>query len=966
PYDRATRVTVGVGLTGSENAVTEMSYPTAFANESRVSKQLDATRWLAYKTTYDGFGRPLTANAAEDGNHASFANFTIFSKRVYDGLGRVKFATNPYRGSGGAATDGGTRTAYDLAGRLIDVATFSGGPDSPPPDYPATSGGNSLYTGSVMTTYASEVTTVRDQAGKQRRSTVDGLGLLTRVEEMEPSPSTTVYATTTYGYDARGNLKTVSQGAGQQTRNFSYDGLSRLVSAFNPESGAVNYQYDLASNLITKTDARVPAVVTTYGYDALNRVRTRSYSDATPLVTYNYDTAANGVGRLASVTSAVSSHSYTSYDAFGRVTAYNQATDGHLYTMSAAYNKAGLVTDETYPSLRVVHTEYDGAGRIAGVRNQATGAYYAGGASGDAVNRIQYTAHGAVSAMKLGNSLWEHTMFNSRLQPTQIGLGTAASGAGSTSVLGLDYEYGGSDNNGNVQSQTITVGANVMVQSYGYDRVNRLTLAKESVGAVVKWQQDFAYDLYGNRTSLVHSGADAGFLPAPSAPPVNPANNRFTTFGYDAAGNVTTDGNGNTFTYNGENKQVSFTPAGGVGQSAVYSYDGDGHRVKKVVAVGASAVTTIFVYNAAGQMLAEYTTPEQPVQGGGGVSYLTVDHLGSTRVVTNSAGGVKSRYDYLPFGQELSDSVSGRTTAMGYNAADSLRQKFTSKERDSESGLDYFFARYYSSAHGRFTSVDPLMANSHPGRPQGWNRYAYAFNNPLRFIDPDGQDPEDENIHKIKTTTTTEVTVQERGGGGVVQQATITITETQTQYVNDNGDVVQTDPVQTSATAVNTGNAPIPYSEAQLKTMANVAQNIVEVSRAKNFDPTIALGIARTETHMGTLQSQEASPAKQSPVNPMQLSSTSGIKPTTNLRSNISGAIDVYNRGAGSTLNASLQTYNNEAGRAAYARTAEGHINNIRSSTSQTVLRVNNWNLRDYRPPRVGPFPNSGPYKNYR
>jgi len=152
PYDRPTRVTVGVGLTGSENAVTEMSYPTAFANESRVSKQLDATRWLAYKTTYDGFGRPLTANAAEDGNHASFANFTIFSKRVYDGLGRVKFATNPYRGSGGAATDGWTRTAYDLAGRVIDVATFSGGPDSPPPDYPATSGGNSLYTGSVVTT----------------------------------------------------------------------------------------------------------------------------------------------------------------------------------------------------------------------------------------------------------------------------------------------------------------------------------------------------------------------------------------------------------------------------------------------------------------------------------------------------------------------------------------------------------------------------------------------------------------------------------------------------------------------------------------------------------------------------------------------------------------------------------------------------------------------------------------------
>ena len=63
---------------------------------------------------------------------------------------------------------------------------------------------------------------------------------------------------------------------------------------------------------------------------------------------------------------------------------------------------------------------------------------------------------------------------------------------------------------------------------------------------------------------------------------------------------------------------------------------------------------------------------------------------------------------------------------------------FTGKERDAETGLDYFNTRYFSSAQGRFTSTDPLMASATPSNPQTWNRYAYGLNNPLRFIDPDG------------------------------------------------------------------------------------------------------------------------------------------------------------------------------------------------------------------------------------
>ncbi|MEK6286383.1 MAG: RHS repeat-associated core domain-containing protein, partial [Acidobacteriota bacterium] len=184
--------------------------------------------------------------------------------------------------------------------------------------------------------------------------------------------------------------------------------------------------------------------------------------------------------------------------------------------------------------------------------------------------------------------------------------------------------------------------------------------------------------------------------------------------------------------YDGENRQTKFNST--VGQ---YFYDGDGRRVKKIDGSG----TTVFVYNVGGQLIAEYHNDPVPAPpGGGGTSYLTSDHLGSTRVVTKSDGSVKARYDYLPFGEELGATIGGRTVGTGYGAADGTKQKFTQKERDSESGLDYFLARYYSSAQGRFTSVDPLMASASVTAPQSWNRYAYAFNNPLRFIDPDGQE----------------------------------------------------------------------------------------------------------------------------------------------------------------------------------------------------------------------------------
>ncbi len=771
-YDRPVRVTAAYAATPTaDTAITEMSYPSVSANESKVSRQLDSTRWLSSRAQYDGFGRTILASQAEDGAHFDSASFTIHSKMLYDGLGRAVKVTNPYR-SDPSSTDGWTRAAFDVGGRVIDVATFSGLPTTPPPDYPATTGTGVIWTGSVTTVYNGDQTTVTDQANKKRRSTVNSLGQLVQVDELNDNGS--LYAATNYSYDARGNLLTTTQASGAitQTRRFAYDFLSRLLFAANPEqdsstdalftdaNGAhysVRYAYDLASNLIHKTDTRFVIsqfVNTDYNYDALNRVLQRIYNDGTPQVDYVYDTASNGVGRLGSVAaSGVSTYNYTSYDALGRPTAYNQATEGQTYLMSCTYNKAGMMVDEMYPSTKTMHTEYDGAGRTSGVTKTGNSLYYAGALANDATNRVQYAAHGAMSVIKLGNDLWEHVNFNSRLQPTQIGLGVNQT---SSSVVGLDYTYSttgggeGSDNNGNVRTQTITPApGTTYLQTYTYDAVNRLSSVAEKYNGKAIWTQSYGFDRWGNRTSLVNTGSKAPFLPMQGTPAVDASTNRLAGASYDAAGNDLSAGT--SVSYDAENRLTLLREPGDLR----FKYDADGKRVEKIND-DAGPETIVFVYNAAGQMVAEYSYTAGSLPNVK-VSYLTADHLSSTRVVTNGTGAVVARHDYMAYGEELPALVS-RTGVAGYGAADGVRQKFTQKERDNESGLDYFLARYYSSAQGRFTSPDEFTggpddlfhfaddASANPTfyadiyDPQTLNKYQYCLNNPLRYVDADGHE----------------------------------------------------------------------------------------------------------------------------------------------------------------------------------------------------------------------------------
>jgi RHS repeat-associated protein len=135
-----------------------------------------------------------------------------------------------------------------------------------------------------------------------------------------------------------------------------------------------------------------------------------------------------------------------------------------------------------------------------------------------------------------------------------------------------------------------------------------------------------------------------------------------------------------------------------------------------------------------------------------GVQWLISDHLGTPRMILDQTGNLNTmkRHDYLPFGEELLAPTGGRSAAQGYAGGDGVRQQFTAKERDNETGLDYFGARSYASVQGRFSSTDPRPVTKESFlNPQRWSLYVYVNNNPLGAVDPNGADGQGKGGDKI-------------------------------------------------------------------------------------------------------------------------------------------------------------------------------------------------------------------------
>jgi RHS repeat-associated protein len=714
----------------------------------------DATHSTIGYQFFDALGRPSRAFMLESGT-TYLANDT-----EYDPMGHVLRVSNPYRqeGLGGAVNPSGlwTTSQYDALGRVKTVTM----PDGT----------------SMQTAYQGIYIIVTDQAGKQRRQKVDSLGRIVRVDEPNAAgqlgtldaPTQPTY----YDYDTQGNLVHIQQGTGTQLqhRYFKYDALSRLTYERQVEQAATitaadsltnNSQwsrkltYDETINGISyqglqtgMTDAR--GVVTQYSYDNLDRLYQVSYSDGTPTLTNIYDQAHTGYfnkGRRTSVSTSAAgivpatSQSYD-YDLMGRVQSHQQVVGANVYALAYAYDLSGQLKSETYPSGRVVANSYDDTGRLSGVTSG--GQTYA--------SNFAYGPKGALTSVTYGNGATQTFDYNDRLQLTALSLIKD-----SATIQRYEYKYGKlnvdgtvdeTKNNGQIARIEGFIGTSKQWQQrFSYDDLGRLTQSSEYRGDnnQQSYLINYGYDQFGNRYQYLANNQGALGYVAVEDSDISKTTNRFTfpQITYDNAGNITVDGKfrQKQYQYDANNRQKWAALTDGTG-AATSVYDGTGQRVATIT----DGVTKVLVYDAMGKLVAEYGAAPT---GTNGRQYVFADHLGSTRVVTNQAGGVVARHDYQPFGEEIFSGTGMRAANQGYDQADNVRQKYAGMERDEASGMAHTLWRKYDGLSGRWTSPDPYGGSADITNPQTINRYTYVNNDPVNQTDPDGLSPQ--NQHRFIT-----------------------------------------------------------------------------------------------------------------------------------------------------------------------------------------------------------------------
>ena len=299
------------------------------------------------------------------------------------------------------------------------------------------------------------------------------------------------------------------------------------------------------------------------------------------------------------------------------------------------------------------------------------------------------------------------------------------------------YNYSATQNNGRILSQTDVVSGESV--TYAYDTLNRLTGASGvssgsggsgSSGPApnTSWSQAFTYDGFGNSTQKSGSNAPNNMLLT-----ADPTTNRLTGngAGYDANGNLSANGTGSyavSYSYDIENR-MSAAGSGGVTQ-AVFGYDQGNQRVYQGTYNTSTAVYSneqIYFYGADGKKLAVYSLA---ASGSGYTLTASQTKVWFGGRILAPEDRLESQGTYFPYGED-------RYSPSPANPSNDT-EKFATYTRDSATGLDYAYQRYYESAVGRFHTVDPYAGSARAGNPQTWNRYSYADGDAANHYDPTG------------------------------------------------------------------------------------------------------------------------------------------------------------------------------------------------------------------------------------
>jgi RHS repeat-associated protein len=544
------------------------------------------------------------------------------------------------------------------------------------------------------------------------------------------------------------------------------------------------FSYDTRSNLVKRVDTR--GVVTNYDYqlngvpDPLNRLQSLSYDKtgadtsnpiagvASVLMEYMSTGDKTRVSRIT--TTNIAAEDYY-YDNYGRKNGYQVTLAGsptNLIKTNFFFDTVNRLTEIQYPNQygttnsqrKTVGLFYDQASRLAEVQVQLN----------THLSEIVYNPMSQITQAKTGaasgNADIETYGYDNQtgLLTNQI-VSKANTGQ---QLLNLSYGYNRGNSNGSLNGKTGQLTQIVDNRDgnknriYDFDTLGRLKTAKGgaaagAVGAAANWTQNYSYDRYGNRETVMASGITANSIAVPTdgIPTLsyNRPSNRINTLGYeyDLAGNQTRGQNqsgqwlryeydaagrlvsvkndvGNPITSNtyGSSRQRLYALDHATGEYTIYAWGGS-----SVLAEYTAQSSNVALFNwrksyfYAGRRL--LSTISNNGQGGEVTEFHHPDRLG-TKLVTNNSANISFEQSTLPFGTYLSAESSGATN-----------QVFTSYDRSAYTGLDYAVNRTYNSGQSRFTQVDPLGLGAISfDNPQSLNMYAYVQNNPIDFIDPLG------------------------------------------------------------------------------------------------------------------------------------------------------------------------------------------------------------------------------------
>jgi len=418
------------------------------------------------------------------------------------------------------------------------------------------------------------------------------------------------------------------------------------------------------------------------------------------------------------------------------------------------------------------------ASSLASAINGVGGIPVTASASGSTVNLTGSGATVSVSIADTQSATFPTPSFSASV--------SGMSGGGSGNGNAYAYQVGGYAPNGNILSHTDSV---MGAWSFGYDTLNRLIAANAGASVPAQFAGQYGcwtYDPFGNR--LLEAYSTATSTPCASGaydntqqmntPQSSASNNRLSTLTYDLSGNVYYDGV-NTYAYDGEGRLCAVSqPSINGGAQYQYLYDASGARVGKAAFTGSfPAINTTcappgaasgfvlksqYLLDLGGQQVTELGPTSNWVHSnafeggrltgtydsdGKGVHFSIADPLGTKRVQlgiqsSNGTATIDENCYSLPFGNNFGNTPQTNCVGPGVDATE---HHFTGKERDTESGNDYFGARYYASSMGRFLSPD-WSAKMEPvpyakiENPQSLNLYSYVWNNPLSRNDPDGHE----------------------------------------------------------------------------------------------------------------------------------------------------------------------------------------------------------------------------------